>query len=216
MQELRTQLDTDPVEDRVRTPQRGSLPPQRLKWTVKAYCDAIEKGVFAPTLRAELVNGEIIEKQPIGDLHAYILDCLHALLSATLSGEFVLRKQGSVAISDVSRPEPDLVVLKGPRSRYAVGTPTQTDVVILCEVADASLAYDRTPKLALYANAGIIEYWLINAKASELERYTSPREDGTYASKAVLSRSESLEHEVLGRLELDLLFPPLSDDSAET
>lgn len=191
--------------------------PHPLHWTVATYVHAIEAGAFPPTLRAELLRGQIIERMSIGIRHAYTLDLLIDLAYQCAHDTYIVRSQGPAVLGEDSRVEPDLMLLEPPRTRYATVDPVASDILLLCEVADSSLHFDRTDKLSLYAEAGVREYWILNVRTAELERYTDPRPDGSYAAKAVFAKAQTLQHERLGDVELEGLFSmePTSGEAPE-
>ena len=171
------------------------------------YEAAIVKGVFPATLRAELIQGEIIEKMPTGDLHAFVHRKLVKKLITSVSDNAVVGSQDPIVLPDATRPEPDVWLASPPEDQYATRSPSASDLLLVCEISDSSLAYDRGPKLALYAAAGIPEYWIVNVTAKELERHTQPREDGTYGEKRVFGVGETVAHELAGEVVVGEIFP---------
>lgn len=125
----------------------------------------------------ELINGEIIEMSPIGSRHASLVDKLGNLLSHLLFGKMITRVQNPIVVSDLSEPEPDLTILKYRDDFYADHHPRPDEVLLIIEVADTSVAYDRQVKLPIYASAGIPEFWLINLEQNEIEAYWQPHGD---------------------------------------
>lgn len=192
--------------------------PRPMRWTVDTYVAAIEAGAFPPTLRAELIRGQIIERMPIGDPHAYTVRQLNKLFLRAVGDDWVVGIQDPVQLSDESRPEPDAWIASGPDSKYASRAPAAAELLLLCEVADSSLRFDRTEKLSLYAEADVSEYWILDVRARELERHTDPRPDGTYATKRVFAKAETLQHERLGDVALEGLFSPepVGDEAPES
>ncbi len=102
--------------------------------------------------------------------------------------------QNPIRLAGGSEPQPDLALVK--RRRYRQTHPTAADVLLVIEVADTSLAYDRTVKLPLYAEAGVAEAWLIDLVNDTIERHTDPR-GGRYRQVAIAGRGESLASTVL-------------------
>jgi Uma2 family endonuclease len=96
---------------------------------------------------------------------------------AASSKAFVI-SQSPVILSDNSQPEPDLVLLKPRDDRYSTALPSPNDVLLLIEVADTTLDYDRRTKIPLYARAGIAEVWLVNLKDNSIEVYREPSAAG--------------------------------------
>ena len=150
----------------------ASLPRRRL-WARADYERMVAAGIFGPEDRVELLEGEIVEMSPEKSRHAAAVDlALEALRQAFADG-FVVRVQHPLALDDTSEPEPDLAVVPGTARDYADAHPTSAALVV--EVADSSLDYDRTRKTAVYARAGIREYWIVNLVDRRLEVFRDPR-----------------------------------------
>ena len=148
----------------------------RRLFTVDEYDRMAQAAVFGPEERVELIEGEIVQMSPIGDRHAAFVDNLNRLLVTRVGGRAVVRVQGPVRVSSRSKPQPDLALLQA-RSYASVGARTE-DVLLLVEVADSSLDYDRTVKLRVYARAGIPEYWIVDTEAEAIDVYREPTADG--------------------------------------
>ena len=111
---------------------------------------------------------------PIGSRHAYIVNKLSQTLSVAVAGRFLVSVQNPVRLGDRSEPQPDIAVLKD--GKYMDALPTADDVLLIVEVSDTALDYDRDVKLALYARHGIPEVWLLDVNAGELTVYREPAE----------------------------------------
>lgn len=131
-------------------------------------------------------SGEVYRMGPIGPKHVHKVAQLDARLQEALKGKAVVAVQSPLRLSEDSEPEPDLMVLKPPLERYQDRLPTPEDVLLLVEVADTSLEFDREVKLPLYAEAGIPEVWLVNPKENLLEAHRDPR-GGRYREIRLLS-----------------------------
>lgn len=139
----------------------------------------------------ELLRGEVYRMGPIGPKHVHKVAQLDARLQEALKGKAVVAVQSPLRLSEDSEPEPDLMVLKPPLERYQDRLPTPEDVLLLVEVADTSLEFDREVKLPLYAEAGIPEVWLVNPKENLLEAHRDPR-GGRYREIRLLSPEEEV------------------------
>ncbi len=132
--------------------------------TLAEYDRMIEQGVFdqAERQRLEFIRGEIREMSPIGSLHEVVVDQLNEWSIRNLSeGKAWVRVQNSIGLPSLeSAPEPDIAWVA--RRDYSDGRPTETDVLLVIEVAESSLSYDSGEKADLYAAAGIADYWVIN------------------------------------------------------
>lgn len=157
--------------------------PARRLFTIEEYHRMAETGILRPDDRVELINGEVLEMSPIGSRHMACLNNLNRAFVLGLGARAVVSPQNPVQIPLYSEPEPDLAVLRA-RS-YKASAPTAEDVLLLVEVAETSLRFDRTVKLALYARAGIPEYWLADANAETITVYRQPA-DETYTEARVV------------------------------
>ena len=99
--------------------------------------------------------------------------------------------QNPVQVSDISEPLPDVALLKLHDDFYAQANPQPTDVLLIIEVADSSVEYDREIKMPLYALAEIPEVWLVNLPEETIEIYTQPL-NGSYREISIVKRGESL------------------------
>jgi Uma2 family endonuclease len=141
---------------------------------VEEYHGMGEAGIFAPDERLELIEGEVVEMAPIGTRHAACVTRLGNLLGHMLFGRAIVSTQNPVVLSDLSEPQPDLAVLRLRENYYAAAHPRPEDILLLIEVADSSIDYDRGVKLPLYARHGVPEIRLIDLNASQLEVYRDP------------------------------------------
>jgi len=148
-----------------------------IRFTVAEFDRMIEQGVFAdrPDQRLELIHGEIREMTPPNPPHEDTVDLLNYWsVDNAPRDEVRVRIQNSLGIAELdSVPEPDVAWMRA-RS-YRKRRPRPTDVLLLIEVAESSLAYDRGEKLELYAAAGIKDYWIVNLPDLCIEVYRKPR-----------------------------------------
>src|SRR5437016_10834051 len=111
---------------------------------------------------------------PIGRRHKAFVTNLAELLILRLVDRARVSVQSGVVLADDTEPEPDVTVLRRRSVPYKEREAHTEDVLLLIEVADSSLAYDRSTKLRLYAEAGIAEYWIVNCPAESIEVYRRP------------------------------------------
>lgn len=142
------------------------------RMTRARYDQMIGAGIFGPDDKVELLDGLLIAREPQGARHAAIVVLVRAVLERAFGRGFHVREEKPVALDDLSEPEPDIVVVRGRPRDYLVEHPSRP--VLLVEVAETSLALDRTRKAALYARAGIADYWVVNLRARVLEVYRDP------------------------------------------
>jgi len=171
----------------------------RRRFTVHDYHRMAEAGILHEDDRVELIGGEIVEMSPIGGKHATCVREINHLLGRQLGDELRVDVQSPVRLDEQEEPQPDLTVI---RTRdYGRSLPTPGDVLLLIEVADTSLAYDREVKLPLYARSGIAEVWLVDLNGGIIERHTEPSENG-YRLVRRAGRGETLESAALPALTL--------------
>jgi Uma2 family endonuclease len=128
---------------------------------------------------------------PIGPLHAAIVDRLNRILVLLCATSAIVRIQSAIQLNDYTEPQPDLAVLRPRDDFYATAHPLAADILLVIEVADTSIDYDRDEKLPRYAMSGIPEAWLIDLTQHVVEQYTQPR-NGKYRSKLTLERGDTL------------------------
>ena len=148
-------------------------------------------GVLSEDDRVELIEGEIVEMNPIGSRHAACVGRLTEFLGRLAAGEAIVWVQNPVQLNDYSEPLPDIALLKRRDDFYAQANPRPSDVMLIIEVADSSVEYDRDIKIPLYARAAITEVWLINLPKETIEIYTQPIGDA-YREIRIVKRGESL------------------------
>lgn len=148
---------------------------QRRWFTTDDYYKMAETGIIAQGERVELVEGEVIEKSPVGSRHAACVKRLLHFLSAALGERAALGVQDPVRLDDFSEPEPDISVLRPRSDFYASAHPGPSDILLLVEVSDSSLGFDRDVKLPIYSAAGIPEVWVVNLVENVVDAHRAPR-----------------------------------------
>lgn len=148
------------------------LPRHRL--TVQEYYRMAEVGLLAPDARVELIEGEIIDMAPIGSRHAATVNRLARLLNAAVNDLAVVSVQAPIRLGERSEPQPDLALLKPRADFYAQSHPTPADVLLVIEVSDTTLRYDRSVKVPLYARHGVPEVWVIDLEGNLIHFFRSP------------------------------------------
>lgn len=179
------------------------------KFTVAEYYRMGEAGILKPDERVELVEGEIIVMPPIGPQHAGNVDYLNAIFARYATGRFHVRIQSPIRLDERSEPQPDAAILRLRDDYYTRSHPTPSDVLLVVEVADSTLEYDRQRKAHVYGRAGVPETWVRNLPEDCIERFTEPGTEG-YAQHSVHRRGETLAPASLPDLELAVadLLPP--------
>lgn len=159
-------------------------------FTVESYQRLAELGVLREDDRVELIHGQVVEMTPIGDRHAGCVRRLHDLFADQALEVAIIDVQNPVVLGASEAPQPDLAVLKRRADRYPQH-PRGRDILLVIEVADTSLAYDRDVKIPLYARAGIPEAWLVDLVADAISIYRGPGPEG-YSDIVTVARGETL------------------------
>ncbi|HEY8477855.1 MAG TPA: Uma2 family endonuclease [Chloroflexota bacterium] len=142
------------------------------RWTRAEYDRLVDVGLLHPDEPVELIEGEIVEMPPQHGQHATAIVLAQEALRAVFGHGFVVRVQLPLALGAYSEPEPDLAVVAGSPRDHVAEHPSSA--VLVVEVADATLTFDRETKGSLYAKAGIPEYWLVNVVHRQVEVYRDP------------------------------------------
>ena len=177
--------------------------PQRHRISVHDYHRMGEIGVFPPDARVELIEGEIIDMAPIGRDHQSIVDQLNRSLVRAVGDNAIVRVQGSVRLSEWSEPQPDVVLLEPRLDFYRNAFALGTDTLLVIEVSDSTLRYDRDRKVPLYARHGVPEVWIVDVTGDSLLVYGELR-DGKYQREVSLERPAVVPITRLPGVTLDL------------
>ena len=148
------------------------------RFTPGEFLALVKVGILTSSDRVELLDGVIIEMAPIGDPHAGTVDVYTEMLPSGVDRGTLLRVQGPLALDERSRLYPDLMLLRRRADYYRSRPPAPEDVLLLVEVADSSVDYDRNEKLPRYARAGIPEVWLTLLPEDVVESHTEPTDNG--------------------------------------
>ncbi|HEU0300636.1 MAG TPA: Uma2 family endonuclease [Longimicrobium sp.] len=159
-----------------------------------------ELGVLTKRDRVERIDGEIIEMSPIGPRHSACVTRLNRFLTPRV-GDAIVRFENPLALPEELDPQPDLVVVRPRDDDYEDGHPVSDDALLVIEVADSSLRYDRQIKAEWYAQAGIPEYWLVHLTRNQIAVHQQPRM-GEYREVQVYGLGETWTSTALGGLEV--------------
>lgn len=158
--------------------------------SVAEYDRMIAAGQLTENDRVELIRGEIVEKMPIGPTHSGCVKWFVNILPGLLGGAATMSAQDPVRLDD-SEPEPDISVLRPRPDGYRSRHPRADDVLLIVEVADSSLEFDRDVKGPLYAENGVREYWIVNLADECIELHRDPQ-DGVYRDVRSAGRDETV------------------------
>jgi Uma2 family endonuclease len=175
----------------------------RYLFTIEQYDRMGEAGVFKEEDRIELIEGEIVYIPPIKSPHAGTVDQLANGFARHLLDRTIVRTQSPIRLGPYSEPQPDIALLK-PRADYYKNThPEPLDVMLIVEVADTTVRYDRETKIPMYARSGIPEVWLINLVDKCIEVYWEPSPTG-YRQQTYYQRHQYISPQAYSDLQLAL------------
>jgi len=166
--------------------------PRRWKWTGDDLIRMGSLGVFPPEARIELMDGEIIEIMPPNPPHSALVGLIRAWLETVFSRPvFHARQENPIRLSAHFQPQPDIAIVRGREQDYPERFPLPVEVLLVVEVAETSIDYNRGQKLSAYAEAGIPEYWIVNLPDGQIEVYREPS-GPEYLSRRIHKTHESV------------------------
>jgi len=151
---------------------------ERYHFTQREYYALVEAGVFTEDSRIELVQGDIVTMAPIDAPQAGLVNRFGRLFHNGLGERAAVTVQNPIVIGADTEPQPDLTLCKPRADDYTAKHPRPDEILLVVEVADSSVRYDRDTKVPLYAAAGIAEAWLLDLNGGTLEVYRTPSADG--------------------------------------
>ena len=177
--------------------------------TVDDYHRMIETGIIHEGEHIELISGQVLNMAAKGTRHTLCTRRLFKQLLNLIGDRSDVQSQDPITLPNNSEPEPDVVVARLRTDDYANSHPAPADIILLIEVADSSLDFDRNTKLQIYAVAGISEYWIVNLIENRLEMYRQP-EGSIYTNTQIIlpPRLVNLPHFPELSLDLTAIFPP--------
>jgi Uma2 family endonuclease len=198
---------------------KEALPPeaqaegQRRRFNRQEYHAMVEAGILTEDSRVELIEGEIIEMSPINPLHVATVAALMEWLVSQFAGKAFVTIQSPFAAGEASEPQPDAIVAKFRDDRYRQAHPTPEDILLVVEVSQSSLQYDRDRKARLYAAAGLADYWIVNLVDQTLDVYRQPGPRG-YDRLQRFRPGDSLSPLAFPDVTLDVaaILPPAEDE----
>ncbi len=159
------------------------MAPRARRFTVQEYYAMAEAGILGREDRTELIEGQILAMSPIGSRHAVCVDTITELLFEQVRRRARIRVQGPIRLADRSEPEPDVALLRP--GDYTKAHPGPADVLLVVEVADSTLPFDRRVKVPLYARHGVPEVWIVALDEGKVYVHRTPTPDGYAAAHAV-------------------------------
>lgn len=175
----------------------------RHRLTVDDFHCMGKAGILPEDSRVELIEGGIIDMAPIGSQHAGAVKRLLRLFDRAVGDAAIVSAQDPIMLGTYSEPQPDIALLRPRDDFYASSHPRPEDVLLIIEVADTSLRYDREIKLPLYARHGIPEVWLVDLENKRLTIFRVPVERD-YQDVRVIERLHAVAPQLLPAVKLDL------------
>jgi Uma2 family endonuclease len=175
----------------------------RMRISADRFQKMVETGVLTKYDRVELIEGDMIDMPPIGGPHQAVIARLTKLFVLSAGDAAIVSPGGSIRLGDYSMPQPDLLLLKAREDFYARQTPRQSDVLLLVEISDGSLAYDQGTKRTLYARYGVGEYWVIDIPGERIHVYREPNVDG-YAQAEVRTFTDTVSPQRLPAIKVNV------------
>ena len=173
--------------------------PTLRRWTRDEYYRMAEVGLIGEEDRVELIEGEIVRKMsPQKSPHTVVVQIVQQSLIASFGPDYHVRAQFPILIEGDSEPEPDAVVARGNARRFLQSHPTAAEIVLVVEVSDSTLSFDRGRKARLYARGGIADYWIVNLVDRRVEVMSNPVEDLGYRTITLYREGESIQPPILG------------------
>ena len=160
------------------------------RFTVEEYMRMGETGILLEDERVELLDGEIILMSPIGYRHATTVNHLTKLFVSRSEDRYIVSIQNPIDLPGNFQPQPDVVLVK-PDFAGEDHHPLPPDIFLVIEVADSSLGLDQHTKLPRYAEAEIVEFWIVNLTKDEIEIYRRPAFDH-YEERLTARRGETV------------------------
>jgi Uma2 family endonuclease len=165
--------------------------PARSVVTVRRFQYMVAAGVWRDDERIELIEGEILDMAPIGGAQAWTVTRAAEVVRLATGGGAILWVQMPIVLGERSQPQPDLALLRLRPEGYQDRLPAAADVLLVVEVSDTTVDYDRGTKMRLYAANGIPEYWVVDVTERRIEVCRQPGPTG-YSSRTEACGAQSL------------------------
>lgn len=169
------------------------------KFSADEFHKMIEGGMFIEDDRVELLDGRIVDMTPPGSGHAGCVKGLNRTFAVRVGDRPILSVQDPLSLDPFSEPQPDFALLVPRSDIYRSNHPRAHEVLLVVEVADSSVRWDRETKIPLYARHGIQEAWLVNLVDQHIEVYREPSIKGY----------KSIRHAFVGDTVSPLAFPDI-------
>jgi len=161
------------------------------QFTVQEYHRMGDTGIISEDARVELIHGQIYTMSPVGRRHSACVKRINKFFAKKIDEQAIISIQDPIVLNDFSEPEPDIALLVYRDDCYEERLPKASDVLLLIEVSEATLRFDKEVKLPLYAESGIPEVWIIDLKKGIIE-VNSDLQNGSYQKQQTLKRGQTL------------------------
>jgi len=151
----------------------------RRYWTREELYRFHDEGLLGDWEKIELIAGEIVPKVRQSPMHYRSLMKAYWLLSKIVLADCHVRPQFPLFLATDGETEPDVSIVRGAIEDYMQEHPSQHEALLVIEVSDITLGFDRGRKAAYYAEAGIADYWIVNLNERCVEVHRSPAEVGS-------------------------------------
>jgi Uma2 family endonuclease len=175
----------------------------RKRFRVDEFQKMVKAGILPEESGWEVIDGYLVDKMTIGSRHASITKRLNRILTRLLSEKTIISVQDPVQLDAYNEPEPDIAVLKLRDDFYSASHPTPNDALLLIEVSDTTIEYDRETKKNLYARFEIQELWIVNLSENTVEAYSQPK-NGSYRLVRILESGEIVKSSSIENLEMSV------------
>lgn len=152
------------------------------RFTIAQYCAIAWADILKEGERVELIDGVIVAMSPMGNPHRATVNRLNRMMVVAVGTRAIVQIQCPITLDDHTMPEPDLALLRERADFYESDDTHPEDVLLVIEVADSSVDYDRNEKLPRYARAGISEVWIAVLPERIIAAHTKPV-DGRYTAR---------------------------------
>ncbi len=173
------------------------------RFRVEDFRRMTEAGILPEESGWEIIDGYLVDKMSIGSKHASVVRRISKLLEKKFGEIIQVSGQNPIYIDEFNEPEPDIALLKPREDFYAESHPTAEDILLVIEVSNSTIEYDRDIKKTLYAEAGIIEFWIVNLPDNTIEVYSQPK-NGNYRLARILEKGETVESNSVENLKLQV------------
>jgi Uma2 family endonuclease len=183
--------------------QETNLTVKRRRFTTDEFQEMVKVGILPEEHGWEVIDGYLVDKMSIGTKHASVVKRLNRILNRRFGENLLVSVQDPIHLNKYNEPEPDIALLVRRDDEYQTQHPLPNDILAVIEVSDSTLKYDREIKKNLYAEAGIVEFWLIDISGNTIEVYSQPR-NGTYRNVQIFGKDETVNSITIEKLALEV------------